>query len=736
MAGPVWRQDWVKSDKAPDKWDALGGACDPSVPGSLRGGSRTMTADPPPNAPRRAKRADATRNRTAVLAAAAKALSRGDELNMHAVADAAELSRSTLYRHFPTRDSLEAALRDDAIAAIEQIVDVASSDRRPPLAVVRDLVRALVELGRKRRTDLLALPRPRVNKTAAGLHLVLERVRQAADISPPPPAEWMQAATGHFVQECLTAGAGAETRVRAVANDLFHSLTERLDQGLLLLDPTGSLLGINEQAAQMLVADGRTAVGKTLTEPRFDIVYEDGSPCPGNGYPLAQAVATQRRHSGVRGHRVADGTIAWVAIDARPLVRPDESEPYGVLGVLSDATAEKDWQLARLRPAGELGVPLDIARTLEEIPPALFPEQFVSEARRINGGPVALYVVDIDGTHLLRLAGPEEFPDHIDAPLALGPELAEDGIPELKARLEAELPGATMAPMWLRGRALGLLLARQGDADQLLELGRHGAAAMELANGYTDVIDAARRRKETHAAAELQQSLVPPRIARVGGGELAGSVLPSYEVGGDWFDYVENPDGTWIAIADAVGKGATAGALGGIALAALRAARRSDQSFEEAAQTMHEVICDVARPEFFVTAIIARWNALYSVFSWINCGHPPPLILHPDDTIEQLSRQPALPLGLFDRERKFVRHQRRLNDEERLILHSDGITARKTPDGLFGLDGIERAVRGAASRSATAIAKAIQESVMSATDDPLQDDAVAIVFAPTAPRPN
>ena len=80
---------------------------------------------------------------------------------------------------------------------------------------------------------------------------------------------------------------------------------------------------------------------------------------------------------------------------------------------------------------------------------------------------------------------------------------------------------------------------------------------MELAGGYTDVFDAARRRKETHAAAELQQSLLPPRIARIGGGEIAGSVLPAYEVGGDWFDYVENRDGAWLAVADAVGKGAT-----------------------------------------------------------------------------------------------------------------------------------------------------------------------------------
>jgi len=92
--------------------------------------------------------------------------------------------------------------------------------------------------------------------------------------------------------------------------------------------------------------------------------------------------------------------------------------------------------------------------------------------------------------------------------------------------------------------------------------------------------------------------------------------------------------------------------------------------------------------------------------------------------------EPGLPLGLLDRERRFRRHQRRLHDGERLILHSDGITARRTPEGLFGLDGIERAVRSAPSRSATAIAKAIQEAVLAAAVDPLQDDAVAIVLAP------
>ena len=62
-----------------------------------------------------------------------------------------------------------------------------------------------------------------------------------------------------------------------------------------------------------------------------------------------------------------------------------------------------------------------------------------------------------------------------------------------------------MAPMWLRGRAVGVLLARRGSESGLLEVARLGAAAMELAGGYTDVFDDARRRKDMTPAAEIQQ---------------------------------------------------------------------------------------------------------------------------------------------------------------------------------------------------------------------------------------
>jgi serine phosphatase RsbU (regulator of sigma subunit) len=61
--------------------------------------------------------------------------------------------------------------------------------------------------------------------------------------------------------------------------------------------------------------------------------------------------------------------------------------------------------------------------------------------------------------------------------------------------------------------------------------------------------------RPTTPAAEIQQNLLPPRLVRISGASVAGNVLPGYDIGGDWFDYAENPDGTWIGIADAEGTG-------------------------------------------------------------------------------------------------------------------------------------------------------------------------------------
>ena len=287
--------------------------------------------------------------------------------------------------------------------------------------------------------------------------------------------------------------------------------------------------------------------------------------------------------------------------------------------------------------------------------------------------------------------------------------------------------------MWLRGRVTGVLLAVGAPRASLAEIARQGAAAIQLAGLYTDVFAAARRRRVTSPAAELQQELLPPRISRITGGTLAGAVLPSYEVGGDWFDFTENRDGAWLAIADATGTGAEASALAAVALAALRSARRAGKDLVGAVMDVDALIRALrGGGAFSVSAVVARWSAVSSRLTWVACGHEPPLVVGVDGTLEELHGHRHPELGRFDGDGVVRFDERRLHPGERLVLYSDGITERPLGDGRpFGLEGIRAALASIEGTSAARTARAIQEAVVNASSRPLEDDAAIVVLAVT-----
>lgn len=391
----------------------------------------------------------------------------------------------------------------------------------------------------------------------------------------------------------------------------------------------------------------------------------------------------------------------------------------------------------RLRPAGELGgtVPttIDVVDVLNKVPPHLLGDQLVAEARRLAGvDAVALYVVDIDGSRLLRLSGSDEFPAELPVALGVGPELPRSAIAGLRHLVGGHLPDAVVVPMYLRGRAVAVLLV-DGQEDTLRDLARQGAAALQLGEHYTDVFAMAARRRRISPASEIQQNLLPPRIARISGATLAGNVLPSYDVGGDWFDYVENADGAWLGIADAVGNGPAAAGLAAILLGAFRAGRRNETDLVATVDLMHNTLVGLGGRDLTATAIVARWHAPSATFSWINRAHPAPLLISADGRAEVLDEPTGEILGSTESAVSPPVAHRRLHPEDRIVLYSNGISDRLDTGGrAFGSDGIIAAARTAANLTAASTVTAIEQAVLGASPEPLKDDATLVVLAPTA----
>jgi AcrR family transcriptional regulator len=92
---------------------------------------------------------EAARQRTAqaILEAAAHVLAEDAEASLDDVAHAAEVGRATLYRHFPSREALLAALRDEAVEEMGRRLAEASLDRVPVPEAIERIVRATLVVG-------------------------------------------------------------------------------------------------------------------------------------------------------------------------------------------------------------------------------------------------------------------------------------------------------------------------------------------------------------------------------------------------------------------------------------------------------------------------------------------------------------------------------------------------------------------------------------------------------------
>ncbi|MBA2636799.1 MAG: serine/threonine-protein phosphatase, partial [Solirubrobacterales bacterium] len=203
--------------------------------------------------------------------------------------------------------------------------------------------------------------------------------------------------------------------------------------------------------------------------------------------------------------------------------------------------------------------------------------------------------------------------------------------------------------------------------------------------------------------------------------------------GGDWFDYVDNPEGGWLGVADAKGRGTRAAGLAAVGLGAFRAARHGEMRLAQAGRLIHETMVEVGDGAY-LRGVIGRWHGPTSTFAWITAEGPPPLVVDADGRLGQLEDGVNPPFGHWEDDLEPEVGWRRIAAGERLVLYTDGLTDRRRASGEpIGVEGFRAAVRAAAPTSAAATVRALEDAVVAASSQPLDDDATLIVLVPNTP---
>jgi PAS domain S-box-containing protein len=122
----------------------------------------------------------------------------------------------------------------------------------------------------------------------------------------------------------------------------YRSLVTATSEGIVLQRADGSIETCNAAAERILGLTAEEMAGRSSIDPRWRAVHEDNSDFPGDTHPSMVALRTGEPVSNViMGVHKPDGTLTWILINARPLIRPGETTPHAVVTSFTDITMIK-----------------------------------------------------------------------------------------------------------------------------------------------------------------------------------------------------------------------------------------------------------------------------------------------------------------------------------------------------------------------------------------------------------
>ncbi|MFF0429156.1 SpoIIE family protein phosphatase [Streptomyces sp. NPDC004520] len=338
-----------------------------------------------------------------------------------------------------------------------------------------------------------------------------------------------------------------------------------------------------------------------------------------------------------------------------------------------------------------------------------------------------------DAAHRAALTASVRALDHPASPLS-------SGIDTTLATASAVAGETVVLPLVARNRVIGMLTLGRPSEDhfrqEILEL------AEDLSRRAALALDNARLYSERVAISQsLQRSLLPPGLPAIPGVEvdvIYRAAGEGNEVGGDFYDLFPIRDGAYgFAIGDVCGTGPEAAAVTGLARHALRLLAREGFGGPAVLERLNAAILDEGARSRFLTLLYGEMRPQpdgSAILKVVCAGHPLPLRLRPDGTVEPAAEPQPL-LGVME-DLELYEQTITLDPGDVLLCVTDGVTERREGTRMLGDDGLAEVLRTCTGLTAGAVASRVLRAVERFAQAPASDDMAILAMRLREPDPH
>ncbi|MCX7983431.1 MAG: SpoIIE family protein phosphatase [Bacteroidetes bacterium] len=271
----------------------------------------------------------------------------------------------------------------------------------------------------------------------------------------------------------------------------------------------------------------------------------------------------------------------------------------------------------------------------------------------------------------------------------------------------------------------------QDDIEVLSILADHASITIENSQLIQKSIERERLKQEFLVAQKMQQRLFPQNIPTCHGFDIAAVSIPSYEVGGDYYDVIQLPDNCLgIIVGDVAGKGISAAFYMAEVKGIFLTLSSSSMSPKEFLVKANEALKESLDKRTFISLEYAVLNGKKRLVTIARAGHCP--ALHISNNQVTIIRPSGLGIGLADTdlfECSTEEYTLMMREGDVLLFFTDGISEARNKRGEeFGIERLSEIVKKNIHVNAETLKRMITDAVLQYIGNSEYKDDITLVI--------